>query len=295
MEDTLLSVLENRPEACEVIVVLDEPYDDPYHLEGEVCFLPPGEGRSLAAAVNRGWRVATAPVIQVLTCGSRVGPGWVEAALPHFADRRIACVVPLVVDQRSPDRILAAGTGYDPAGRLVRFQQGVPADSVHLAHRTQVLPHASTAAFRRDVLEAAGGVDPGVGNQWALIDLVLILQRAGLLSILEPNCRVESSALVGAADGYYRLVREEEAFFWRWNAVSGSWRHVLRHVGSVAGDSLVSVVSRQFVPKLSGRLAGMRQPSAGEFLAHRIHRLRKAQSVEPKEALAPPRLIARAG
>ena len=45
-EDTLVSVLENQPERSEVVVVLNEPYDDPYQLRGEVEFVeaPAGGG-----------------------------------------------------------------------------------------------------------------------------------------------------------------------------------------------------------------------------------------------------------
>ena len=46
LEDTLVSVLENRPVDCQIVVVLNRPYDDPYDLKDEVCFVeaPPGAG-----------------------------------------------------------------------------------------------------------------------------------------------------------------------------------------------------------------------------------------------------------
>src|SRR3954469_4194264 len=36
---TLVSVLQNRPGDCEVLVAHSEPYDDPYRLHGEVHFI----------------------------------------------------------------------------------------------------------------------------------------------------------------------------------------------------------------------------------------------------------------
>ena len=39
LESTLVSVLENRPRDCEVIVVSNRKYDDPYSLAGEVTFI----------------------------------------------------------------------------------------------------------------------------------------------------------------------------------------------------------------------------------------------------------------
>ena len=46
LEDTLVSVLANRPADCQVVVVLDQPYADPYDLKDEVQFIElPGQGR----------------------------------------------------------------------------------------------------------------------------------------------------------------------------------------------------------------------------------------------------------
>ena len=42
LEGTLVSVLENRPADCEILVVLNRPYSDPYDLQGEVRFVAIG-------------------------------------------------------------------------------------------------------------------------------------------------------------------------------------------------------------------------------------------------------------
>ena len=38
-DGTLVSVLQNRPADCEVLVLHTEPYDDPYGLRNEVRFM----------------------------------------------------------------------------------------------------------------------------------------------------------------------------------------------------------------------------------------------------------------
>ena len=48
LETTLVSVLERRPEACEVFVVLNVPYHDPYHLQGEIQILQAPRGQGLS-------------------------------------------------------------------------------------------------------------------------------------------------------------------------------------------------------------------------------------------------------
>ena len=54
LEDTLISVLENRPADCQIVVVLNEPYNDPYQLSGEVCFIQAAAGSSFADTLNLG-------------------------------------------------------------------------------------------------------------------------------------------------------------------------------------------------------------------------------------------------
>ena len=39
LDDTLVSILENRPANCELVVVHNTPYNDPYGLSGEVQFV----------------------------------------------------------------------------------------------------------------------------------------------------------------------------------------------------------------------------------------------------------------
>ena len=39
LEDTLVSVLENRPDESEIVVVLARPYADPWNLRDEVRFV----------------------------------------------------------------------------------------------------------------------------------------------------------------------------------------------------------------------------------------------------------------
>ncbi len=51
-EGTLVSVLENRPADCEIIVALSQPYADPYDLKDEVRFVAPLGRGSATATIN---------------------------------------------------------------------------------------------------------------------------------------------------------------------------------------------------------------------------------------------------
>ena len=109
LEDTLVSVLENRPADCQIVVVLNQLYDDPYDLEGEVCFVQAVPGSGLTDCIALGVAVTQSPIVHVMSCGVEATPGWADAALPHFDDPDVAAVAPVVVDRFDTRRILSAG------------------------------------------------------------------------------------------------------------------------------------------------------------------------------------------
>ena len=92
LEDTLVSVLENRPNDCEVLAVLAQPYDNPYKLDDEVCFCRAADGTGLAELMNLGIATSRAPVVHLLTCGAEVREGWADVAMAHFRDPQVASV-----------------------------------------------------------------------------------------------------------------------------------------------------------------------------------------------------------
>ncbi|MDO4570191.1 MAG: glycosyltransferase [Planctomycetia bacterium] len=78
LEETLLSLLENRPEESEILVVLDSPYENPYELqEDEVRFIDAAESdRSDAACIRAGVEACQSEFFQILPTGAKVDEGW---------------------------------------------------------------------------------------------------------------------------------------------------------------------------------------------------------------------------
>ena len=124
LEDTLVSVLENRPPECEVLVLLSQPYENPYHLDDEVCFRRVADGAGLVEATNQGIQLSRAPIVHLLACGTEVREGWADSAVEHFQDPRVAAVAPLAIDLNHRDRVLAAGIRYTSAGRIHLCRRG---------------------------------------------------------------------------------------------------------------------------------------------------------------------------
>ena len=106
-EETLVSVLENRPQHCEVIVPHNGQYDDPFDLGDEVRLVV-AEGGNLVDMVMAGARSARGHFVHVLADGLNATPGWTESALAHFQRNDTAAIAP-VVRHRSDRRIISAG------------------------------------------------------------------------------------------------------------------------------------------------------------------------------------------
>ena len=111
LEGTFLSVLENRPSDCEVIVALNQPYSDPYDLKDEVRFVEAAGRPSAIGALNQALAASRAPFVHLLARGCEVTDGWADRALSRFGDRQVASVAPVVCDAQDRERIFAAGVG----------------------------------------------------------------------------------------------------------------------------------------------------------------------------------------
>ncbi len=79
-EDTLISILENRPADVEVVVAHDGSYTDPFELSDEVRFVS-GPSHSLPGLMSAAADQARGPFVHVIANGVRATAGWTDAAL----------------------------------------------------------------------------------------------------------------------------------------------------------------------------------------------------------------------
>ena len=126
LDDTLVSVLENRPPHCEIIVVHNEPYEDPYQLDGEVRFIEAPHRATVAECLNLGLVASRAAVVHVLSCGVEVTPGWSEAAMRRLGDAEVAGVAALILSDEDSPKVVSAGLGYRSEGVVWRIGHGHP-------------------------------------------------------------------------------------------------------------------------------------------------------------------------
>lgn len=256
LEDTLLSVLENRPADCEILVVLDEPYGDPYALSGEVRFLEASRGAGYVESANLGLAASQAPLVHVLTSGCQVQEGWADRAIVHFADPSVATVIPLVLAAGEPARVLAAGMGYGAGGGVSVLGRGRSVAAAKFRHPpVAALPLA--AFYRKTALERVGLFSQEVGDWLASIDLGLALERSGFRAVLEPGCRVVAACPAVRTPGAFRNALELERLFWRWGPRRGWTRSLALHGASLLAESLWGLVTLRLPAVWAGRLIGL--------------------------------------
>ena len=166
LESTLVSVLANRPDDCEILVVLNRPYDDPYDLKSEVRFLEANARTGYIGCANLGIRASAAPVVHLLGAGLEVTEGWADAALDRLRDPTVAAVAPIVRHSNGGRQSLTAGVAYLRGGRRTACLQllncTVPGDPLG--------PSAAAAFFRKSALLGLGGLPEELGDELADVD-----------------------------------------------------------------------------------------------------------------------------
>lgn len=254
LESTLVSVLENRPRSCEILVVLGCEYDDPYKLKGEIQFISASPGAGLIECLNLGIQASQAPIVHVLASGVEATEGWTDAVLSHFSDRRIAAVAPLVVDWLDARKTIAAGLAYAPGGaRKVLKTPKSKTPGIMLG------PTAMAGFYRKAALALAGGFEPGAGDSMADVDLALRLRHFGFGAVLEPKCRVQTGSEHAPRENALRQSMAAERVFWR-NLMLVGWKWALAtHPLVVASECARNIYRPSGLARLCGRFAGLCQ------------------------------------
>ena len=263
MDDTLLSVLENRPADCEIVVVHNQPYRDPYNLSDEVRFVEAPRAAGLVECLNRGLAASRSPVVHVLACGVEVCPGWADAALRHFDDPGIAAVAAIVLDRDDRGKIVSAGLGYRVEGTAWRLGRHSRPDNVAACRQDLCGPDTLAAFYRKSAIESAGGFAAWTDGAWAGVDLALRLRQAGFRCALEPQCVAHVRAAADSEPAF-QYGRNAEQFFWRWASSQGWLASLAGHFALLAGLCVISLWRPSGLLQLAGRVCGAIQAMFAE-------------------------------
>ncbi|HEX5103053.1 MAG TPA: hypothetical protein VFV87_04540 [Pirellulaceae bacterium] len=236
---TLVSVLQHRPDDCEVLVIHTEPYSDPYDLGAEVQFLRSARDAKRTELINEGLAAATGEIVHLLGCGAEATEAWAQPALDRFHDPEVAAVAPLVMDTTG-GKLLAAGVRWTLGGsrRIVADQRIKLGGSARL--RAGILgPTLEAGFFRRDALQALNGFDTRMDERLADVDLALSLAALDLQTVCEPASRVLlSSTQADACPFGFTSGWSAERLFWRHAAPRGLLASLAFHPLTLIGDAL---------------------------------------------------------
>lgn len=166
LDETLLSVLENRPNDCEVVLVHPESYVDPYDLDDEVRLLEADGALSKASLFNAAINACHGEVIHLIAPGIRVTEGWCDAATSLFQENRnIGAISPLVRWKRK----VVCGVQYD-ASRGKKLARNVS--------KPILAPLLGTGLYRASALRFMHGFSLSYGPL-ADVELGIRMQSAG--------------------------------------------------------------------------------------------------------------------
>ncbi len=181
-EDTLLSILENRPKDSEVIVVDDGSYADPYNLSDEVCFVRTQPGATLTEKLNTGVLVARAAFVCNLLDGMLVTGNWAEPALRHLTSG-VADVVSPSVNLRSRSGLRTI-FGLDCSRvNADTLRRGKP---IAASPARGITPTIVGGFYRKKTLLAMNGWSTCLSSMAADVELGMLLTEAGVNAVCEP-------------------------------------------------------------------------------------------------------------
>jgi hypothetical protein len=284
-EDTLASVLQHRPDDCEVIVAHAKPYDDPYQLSGEVCFVARPHARQGVELLNAGFEAARSSVVHIVQCGLAVAEGWTDAALEHFEQEQIATLAPVIVAAESPQRIMSAGQGYSRWGRVFACSAGQRLDRKHLSNG--IIGPTITAGFYRRSWWRLVRWDESLGDDFADAHFNLTIAALGGQTILEPESRLHDvdCRFLAADEPYgFATARAAERLFWSHSQSPRTIGSVSLRLLRMIGEAIVALPSPRSATGMLGRLIGL--ASSSKVDVFRTHLQDLAERVAANEAQA---------
>ncbi len=261
LEQGLVSVLQFRPADCEMIVMLDQAYDDPYNLRDEgVRYCELAAGSSRLDALNRGLALAQGEILHTLDCGAEVAENWADLAVQAFDDPTVGCVAPLIVDQACQgERVRSTGMKLSVGGKVITLERGRSRAKLDAARQHPAGPSLLAAFYRATALESLrGAFDPYVGAERADIDLGLRLQAAGFKCAFVPDSvvSIDSTLLAPCSGDAQQASRELERLFWRHRSQSPLVQSLAAHALLLGLEACAALLRRQLVATVQGRMLG---------------------------------------
>ncbi len=284
-DDTLAAALRYRCDSCQIIVVHDGDYDDPYDLGHEVDFVTnSGNANNLIEQFNSGVRAARGTFVGILRPGVQLDEGWEDAIATAFEDASTGSVAPAVVSGNTKSKLITAGVSTSrnftrqlvAAGKTFSGRNG---------KRIQPLGASSWAGFyRRNLLNALGDIDATLDSVYLDLELALSLKSLGFGCQFSPDCLVTlDEAIMIEVEASQPHGQSAQRAFVR-HGESATAPSLIQTLATMTGEMLVSPWKRQNMRHAFQRLG------TAKFTREDLH-LRELLSVLKKQRerlIAPP-------
>lgn len=249
LEETLVSVLENRPPDCEIVVPLSCGYDDPWNIRDEVTFVQAPRGSRLVACTNLGIASSRGSVVHVLAAGWKATPGWTDRPLEWFATDDIAAVVPAVVAADDSAQVVSTGVRLSRGGRRIAATAPRQTDTMLAKGAAPIL---EAGFWRADVLQMAGpGFATACGDAYADADMAAAVNCLPLPVVYESSSRVVSGP-TRRGPRAFKAGLHAERLFWRSLGRGSRPLALVAHVAEIVRDTVVRFPLGT-LPMLAGR------------------------------------------
>ncbi len=196
LETTLLSILENRPQGCELLVAHAGDYTDPYDLDcDEIHLIEAPAGSELIDLVNVAAREASGSVLQTILPGCVVDANWSAPALAWFQDSTIGSVSPSI---NPLDGKAQAYTGLEP--------QCLPrrAWSQRSRRGDRIVASLCGGFYRRQMIHSLNGWLNSGHREGAEVEMGLAIHALSMRGVAEPESQMSAprNVIEGQLGGY---------------------------------------------------------------------------------------------
>ena len=263
LERTLLSVLENRSDDCE-IVVIHHHYHDPYELGDEVRFVRVGSHNlTLGHQFALGLRECDAPIVNWIYPGVTVTKNWFEEPIKLMEDPYIGSVSTVIKQNDT-------GSTKDVCGLQQTFTFDRKEISQADAKKTGMLGPTKWCAFYRKA--ALQQIDQkfrfGHGN--------FDLEYAMALKMIGFECQMATQSLAEidlgnvAEVSEFKLGRERQQLLWRHATMNGSFQATVATAAAIFGETIGAISSPHKLLSVAGRLTSMLSSAGKKKFQHSL-------------------------
>ena len=183
-EDTLASVLRYRPADCQIIVVHDGDYQDPYGLKDEVKFVVADE-QNLIGYLNVALCYVSGEFTTFVRAGVELDENWSDVVARAFEDANVGAVTPIIVSRGRPSKILAAGIAADSSWTRTIVGRGRRCSKKQIAKLAPHGPSSWMGVYRTSLLKSLAPFDERLESLYIDQDIASSMRALDLRNLLE--------------------------------------------------------------------------------------------------------------